>query len=102
VFTGGRCNEDRTDALDGDGNLVEECAPYFCVNGRCEDACVSTSDCQPGFLCDTAQERCVSESDNEATNEGCGCRVTTNQRGKGFIAAWLLFALAIWARRRRA
>jgi hypothetical protein len=100
VFTGGRCSEDRANALDGDGNLVEECAPYYCVNGRCEDACVSTTDCQPGFLCDTAQERCVAEAENEATNEGCGCRVKTNSSGTGFAAAWFFLALAICARRR--
>jgi hypothetical protein len=100
VFTGGRCSDDGTNALDGDGNLVEECAPYYCVNGRCEDACVSTTDCQPGFLCDTPQERCVSEADNEATDEGCGCRLKTNPRGTGLAAVWFFLALAIWARRR--
>ena len=101
VFTGGRCSEDRTNPLDGDGNLVEECTPYFCVNGRCEDACISTSDCQDGFLCDTAQSRCVSGAENEATSEGCGCRVKTNQSGTGFALAYFFLALAIGVRRRR-
>jgi hypothetical protein len=99
VFSGGRCSEDGTDALDGDGNLVEECKPYLCINGACEDSCASSSDCQDGFLCDTVEAQCVAESDNVSTSEGCGCRLAGAGRGDPRTLAAL--ALSIWILRRR-
>jgi MYXO-CTERM domain-containing protein len=93
LFSGGRCSEDGKQALDGDGALVKECEPYTCVNGQCAESCTSTSDCQRGFVCDTAAERCIATASDVTDEGGCACRTT----GRGSSSSAWLVALAFGA-----
>ncbi len=103
LFSGGRCSEDGTQALDGSGVLVKDCLPYLCVNGQCAEACVSTADCQSGYLCDTKREQCIAKSSDTTYDEGCGCRVPRRTRETPGAVAFLALVAAFGvARRRRA
>src|SRR4051812_44770004 len=53
------------------GDKTISCAPYGCGDGDCKSTCASTSDCAPGFVCESG--KCITttvaicSSDNTAS-----------------------------------
>ena len=64
--TGPRCASDKTFAYDALGNKVQCKASETCVEGECRSPdtagtsdCITTLDCEPGYLCDLLKHVCV-------------------------------------------
>ncbi len=98
----GKCSQDKTKALDADGNVVQDCAPLLCTGGHCNQLCAKSADCVPGYVCDTSNGQCVKPEPGTASNSGgCGCR-TAGQRGRdGEAPLFLALGLVGLALRRR-
>jgi len=101
-ITGSTCKDART-VVDPAGNEIP-CVAYVCSAGACKESCTSTSDCLTGFVCEATSQHCVAASDTAADTGdegGCGCRVPARSAPR-VTAAWLLAALTLMRRRRRA
>ncbi|MBX7197028.1 MAG: hypothetical protein K1X94_33575, partial [Sandaracinaceae bacterium] len=75
-----------------------ECAPFACepAFGACLTACVSSTDCANGFVCDLASKTCVAPAP-AAEDSGCGVH-----GGAAPFGAWVVaLLLAAGARRTR-
>ena len=95
------CSEDLSQSvLDG---AETECSPYLCneTSGNCREICSATTDCAPGFVCDTQSRVCVSGSSDGGSKDdgGCGCR--TAGGGEEQHELWLLLGLLGLMLRRR-
>jgi MYXO-CTERM domain-containing protein len=95
------CSDDRSSAVDAEGEVVEICTPYLCANAQCAEACSVSTDCAVGYLCDSTTMLCVAPPKSAEEDGGCGCRVRASTSGNG--AAWTLLALwlGLGLRRRR-
>jgi hypothetical protein len=91
--------KDASTVVDPSGEQ-RSCEGFACKGGACRQACTSTDDCAPGWVCDLASAICarpVGETEEEA---GCGCRAVIGPAGSPLAVA-LAFALAALARSRR-
>ncbi len=92
-----RCTADGLGSI-GIDDVTRPCGAYLCAaSGACATRCTSTAECAGGFVCQTADEACVSiEGVGGGETDDGGC--SYGRRGThGF---WLL-ALALLLRRRR-
>jgi N-acetylneuraminic acid mutarotase len=99
----GRCIGSATCADDGRVSVDPEgvrtpCGKYRCrTDGRCGDACGASSDCSPGFICDTNARTCVAPAPTAAEDSGC----STGGRAQSPAWALLVFAMVLAGLRRR-
>lgn len=93
-----RCSADRNAAVGGDGT-TRECTPYLCdeANGSCASACLATSDCSEGYVCEERSRACVVESARPRTADGCDCRLVPPSASTRF--GWLALGLIALSRR---
>jgi hypothetical protein len=99
---GGKCVEGDT-VVEADDGKRTPCAPYWCTAGACGSSCSSTTQCQPGFVCDTARSpgACVAADEPAADEDaGCGCRAG-GAGGGGGGAGLVAAAAALWLAGRR-
>lgn len=94
------CSDDGATSIGPTGTTL--CEPYRCDDERgvCATSCDASRDCASGYVCDSRQRACVTESTTETNDDGCGCRLTGGQRGTNARLA-VLAALAISLGRRR-
>ena len=99
----GKCSADLQQALDADGNVVKDCAPYLCTNGQCGESCSKSNDCGSGYVCETASQTCAAPSGDAGAGDsgGCGCRAAGAGDSTGTPLLLALGVLALAFRRRR-
>ncbi|MGZ3455016.1 MAG: hypothetical protein ACXVEF_35765, partial [Polyangiales bacterium] len=99
--TGARCSDDKLASIAKDGT-VTSCAPYRCdTDGACAKSCAASSDCVPGYACDTASGTCAPPEVADSGSGGC-TTAPAHGRGRGALAALGLMLLALFARRKHA
>jgi MYXO-CTERM domain-containing protein len=88
-------------------NEVSDCTPFVCRAGECLRSCTASTDCQPGFACNTTQGNGVCESlstaDAGPEDAGCGCRTAgggSRSTNAGYAALLALLGV-VWRRRRQ-
>lgn len=102
---GGVCDGMGVKLTSADGE-ISDCTPFVCRAGECLRTCTASTDCQPGFACNTTQGNGVCESlssgADDADDAGCGCRaVGTSSRGtRAGYGTLLALAGLLWRRRR--
>jgi len=76
-----------------------DCSPYICALGTCLTACIDSTQCASGTVCDTTQQRCVTAP----TENSGGCAIVAPGAPHMEGYAWTVTALALFAlvRRRR-
>lgn len=103
---GGVCDEAGVKLTSADDE-VTDCTPFLCRAGECLRSCTASTDCQPGFACNTTQGNGVCESlstgDAGPDDAGCGCRTAgggPRSTNAGYGALLALVGL-LWRRRRQ-
>jgi hypothetical protein len=97
-----------------DGHIVtsptgarSDCTPYACVTrptgGACRSDCAVTTDCAPGFVCDSLQGNGVCVAAGAGGNAGGGCSMDSGANAKplGLLGLVLGATVALLARRRQ-
>lgn len=87
---------DEITAEDQEGNQ-RDCAPFRCAGGVCIDNCNASTECAPGFVCNPTGD-CVPPP----PSSGGSCAMTDRGTRDAAGAAWLLLALGLALRSRRA
>ena len=84
-----------------DGVVKFDCAPYACDSafGACKTTCVTSEDCGPGNVCESATQHCVPATAPEAASDGCSQGPIAVHSTRSWLLA--LSALAGLALRRR-
>ncbi len=102
--SGATCKDDVT-VVDISGE-ERSCSPFLCVAGACQGFCASSSECAPGFVCDTEQGQgvCIPPALGSAPADegGCGCRTAPTRGAPGAVTLALALLAGAFARRRRA
>src|SRR5262249_29884972 len=95
--TGARCSDDKLSSVAKDGTTAD-CAPYRCdTNGECAKSCAASTDCVPGYACDTSSGTCTPTAIDDSSSGGC-----STGRGRAGAGLWMLAMLgAVLALRRR-
>jgi hypothetical protein len=95
------CSDDRLSSVPPDGTPTS-CVPYRCLDsGDCGRTCKYSSECAPGFVCDSSSSTCLPQPTG-ATEEDGGC---VYGHGAGPVTSAMLLALVglgLAARRRGA
>src|SRR5262249_43631718 len=74
------------------------CAPYRCnTDGTCAKTCTASTDCVPGFACDTSTGICAAPAIEDTGAGGCS---TAPGRSAGFFAAAAVIGALLAIRRR--
>jgi hypothetical protein len=76
-----------------------DCSPHICALGTCLTACIDSTQCAGGTVCDTTAQRCVSAP----TEDAGGCAIGDPGAQHLQACAWIVTALALFGlvRRRR-
>jgi hypothetical protein len=98
--SGARCTDDHLASVAKDGT-VTRCAPYRCdTDGACAKACVASSECVPGFVCDVASSTCAAAPEDAGDSGGCSVARGESRRTRAGGGLALLLFGALLARRR--
>jgi MYXO-CTERM domain-containing protein len=68
------------------GGMLVSCAPYKCLNGACQQQCVTNNDCAPGYDC--MSSKCIpapstSSSSSGASSGGAGGQTSAANASSG-------------------
>jgi hypothetical protein len=97
--SGDTCDGDHTVAkVDG---TKQDCSPFKCAGSICRTACVASSDCIAGLVCDIPTQKCVDPNAAAGTDAKSGCAHAGGSSEGGIGAFALVLALSVLARMRR-